>query len=218
MDVNICLESLIRLFFEIVRVLFGDVTLLWRGDYFESELPALISTLKWVFLFAFIAMFIHNQLMRKLLIVGIPAVFNFLIDSLSAIPFVGTFFSVGVGIVGAPIAALAWSFALWTDDNVHPLLRLFATPGIMVLAAVNAVQPISIVGDLGYAFAFAYFAEILSFLSIVFVGIIILFNPTFLCSVLNGTLVKWETIRYEGWGAAVFGCLVFIKNKAIKIR
>jgi len=218
MAVNICLEALLRLFFEILRVLFGNVTLLWKGGYFESELPYLISTCKWIFVFVLIAALVKNHTLRNLLIVGIPATFNLLIDTLNLIPFVGTFFSIGAGIIGVPIAALAWSFALWIDDRVHPLLRIFATPGIMILAAVNAVWPTSIFGDLGYALLSGFLPEISAFIGLIVIGVITILNPTFLCSAINKVLLKWETIRYEGWGAAIFGCFFLIKNKAIEIR
>lgn len=222
MALNVCLEAVIRLFFEIIRVLFGDVTLLWRGGYFETQLPYLISTLKWVFVFTLLAMLVKNNLAQKLLIVGIPAAVNLLIDGLGLIPYVGTFLSTGAGIVGVPISALAWAFVLWTSEEVHPLLRVFATPGIMIVAAINAVQPLSIIGDMGYAVAFVYIAEIMAFLGVIFVGAVVglsvYFETTFVCSMINWALVKWETIRYEGWGAAIFSCLVFIRNKVINVK
>ncbi len=222
MALNICIEAVIRLFFEIIRVLLGDITLIWRGGYFETELPYLVSTLKWVFIFTLLTMLVKNNLFQKLLIVGIPAVVNLFIDALGLIPYVGTSLSVGVGIVGVPISALAWAFILWTDEEVHPLLRVFATPGIMIAAAINAVQPLSIIGDLGYAVAFTYLAEIMAFLGVVFIGAIVglsvYLQSTFICSAINWALSKWETIRYEGWGAAIFGCLVFIRNKVVNIK
>lgn len=216
--VHICLEALIRLLFEIVRVLFGDVTLIWRGGYLETEIPALLSTLKWILFFTLIAMVTKNRLLKNLIILGVPAVFSLLIDGLSLIPYIGTFFSISIGIVGVPISALAWAFVLWTDDQVHWLLRLFATPGIMICAAINAVQPISIGGDLGFAVAIAYMPELMAFLAVIFIGVVIILSPTFLCSALNWVLVKWETIRYAGWKVAILGCLVFIRNKVIKIK
>jgi len=163
-------------------------------------------------------MLVHNQLLKKIIIIGVPAIFSLLIDTLSLIPFVGTFLSIGVGIAGAPISALAWAFVLWVDDRIHPLLRLFATPGIMICAAINAVQPVSIAGDFGYALAVGYMPEIMAFIGIIFIGVILVIRPVILCQTLNWALVAWETVRYEGWGAAIFGCLVFIKNKAMNIR
>lgn len=218
MALNICLEALIRLLFEIVRVLFGDVTLIWNGGYLDSELPALLSTLKWVLFFTVLAMFTKNRLLKNILVIGVPAAFSLLVDGLNLIPYVGTFFAVGAGIAGIPIAALAWAFVLWTDDKVHPLLRIFATPGIMVCAAINAVQPVSFAGDFGFAIAIAYVPEIMAFLGVVVMGILIALSPEWMCSTVNWTLVKWETIRYEGWGAAIFGCLVFIRNKAVDVK
>lgn len=218
MALNVCLEAVIRLFFEIVRVLFGDVTLIWRGGYFDTELPYLLSTLKWVFVFTLLAMLVKNNLFQKLLIVGIPAVVNLLIDSLGLIPYIGSFFSVGAGIVGVPISALAWAFVLWTDDHVHWLLRIFATPGIMVCAAINAVQPVSFAGDFGFAIAIAYVPEIMAFLGVVVMGILVAISPEWMCSTVNWTLVKWETIRYEGLWSAVIGCLVVIRNKAVDVK
>lgn len=222
MALNVCLEAVIRLFFEIIRVLFGDVTLLWRGGYFETQLPYLVSTLKWVFIFTLLTMLVKNNLFQKLLVVGIPAVVNLLIDAFGLIPYVGTIISTGIGIVGVPISALAWAFVLWTDEEIHPLLRFFATPGIMIAAAINAVQPLSIIGDLGYAVAFAYIAEIMAFLGVIFsgaiVGLSMYLQTTFICSAINWALSKWETIRYEGWSAAIFGCLVFIRNKVINVK
>ncbi|MBL7100826.1 MAG: hypothetical protein ISS23_02620 [Nanoarchaeota archaeon] len=218
MDLNVCLEVLIRLFFEIIRVLFGNITLLWKGGYLESEIPALLSTLKWIFFFTILTVIVKNRVLKNLFIIGVPAAFSFLIDLFGLIPFVGTFFSVGVGIAGIPIAALAWAFVLWTDEKVHPLLRFFATPGIMICAAINAVQPFSIVGDFSFALAIAYVPEIMAFFGIVFVGIVIILSPTFLCSILNSVLVKWADIRYEGLWSAVIGCLVVIKNKAVNSR
>jgi len=215
--VHICLEALIRLFFEIIRVLFGDVTLIGAG-YLDSQLPALLSTLKWILFFTILSMVVKNQVLKKLIIIGVPAIFSLLIDLLGLIPYVGTFFSVGVGIAGVPIAALAWAFVLWVDDRVHWLLRVFATPGIMICAAINAVQPVSIAGDFGFALAIAYMPELMAFLGIIFIGVMMILTPTWLCTPLNWVLVKWETIRYEGWGAAIFGCLLLIRNKAIQIK
>lgn len=216
--VSICIEALIRLFFEIMRVLFGDVSLLWRGGYFDTQIPALISTLKWILFFTILSMIVKNQFLKKVLIIGIPAVFSLLIDGLSVIPYVGTLFSIGVGIAGVPISALAWAFVLWVDDRVHPLLRIFATPGIMICAAINAVQPVSIAGDFGFAVAVAYMPELMAFLSIIFIGVLMIFSPTWLCSSINWVLVKWETIRYEGWSAAIFGCLMLIRNKVVQVK
>ena len=215
--VSICIEALIRLFFEIIRVLFGDVTLIGES-YLDTQLPALLSTLKWILLFTILSMLVRNQVLKKILIVGIPAVFGSLIDLLGLIPFVGGFLSVGVGIAGIPIAVLAWCFVLWVDDRVHPLLRVFATPGIMICAAINAVQPVSIAGDLGFALAVGYMPELMAFLSLIVISVIIIISPTFLCSALNKVLILWESIRYEGWKAAILGCLVVIKNKRINFR
>lgn len=216
--VHICLEALIRLFFEIVRVLFGDVTLIWQGSYLESELPALLSTLKWILFFTILAMVVKNKTLRNVIVIGVPAVVNLSIDALGLIPYIGSFFAIGVGIAGVPIAALAWAFVLWVDDKVHPLLKIFATPGVMLCAAVNAVQPASVFGDFGFALALSYAPEIVAFFGIIAIGIIIVISPTWLCSALNKVLIVWEGIRYEGWKAAVLGSLVFVKNKAVNIR
>lgn len=218
MALNICLEALIRLLFEITRVLFGDVTLIWRGGYLDSELPALLSTLKWVLFFTILAMVTKNRLLRNILVVGVPAAFGLLVDFLNFIPYVGTFFAVGAGIAGMPISALAWAFVLWVDEDVHWLLRVFATPGIMICAAINAVWPTSVVGDLGFAVALAYAPEIVAFFGVVAMGIIIAVSPAWLCSILNRVLVLWEAIRYEGLWSAVIGCLVVIRNKAVELK
>ncbi|MBU4501846.1 MAG: hypothetical protein KKA79_04585 [Nanoarchaeota archaeon] len=218
MPINICIEALLRLFFEIIRVLFGDITLLWRGGYFETQLPALISTFKWIFLFAIMTVLVQNRLIRKALIVMIPEFINLMIDLLGIIPFIGPFLSIGAGVIGAPIAALAWAFALWTDEHVHPMLRLFATPGVMILAAVNAIHPFSIFGGAAYVVAFTFAAEIMAFLCIGLIGLIIILSPTFLCNFINGALKTWEEIRYEGWKAAIFGSFMLVKNKAIYLR
>jgi len=216
MGVHICIEALIRLFFEIIRVLFGNVTLLWKGGYFETELPALLSTAKWVFIFILITMLVKNKFFRNILVIGIPAAINLLIDMLGMIPFIGTFLSIGVGIAGAPIAALGWAFVLWTDQEIHPLMRVAATPGIMILAAINAVQPFSIFGDLGYAVVITKVPIIAGVGGIAFIGIVIAIGIDSLCALLNYTLKKWEAIRYEGFVSAILSCFILIKNKIYK--
>ncbi|MBM3199313.1 hypothetical protein FJZ53_00125 [Candidatus Woesearchaeota archaeon] len=219
MALQVCVEALIRLFFEIIRVLFGDITLLWRGGYFDTQIPYLISTLKWILFFTILAMMVKNAKLRAFLIICVPVAVNLLIDSLGAIPFIGTALSVGVGIAGAPITALAWAFILWVDDRVHWALRIFATPGIMLAGAIVATLPyFSAPIDIGYAAGVAFAPEIMAFLGLAVIGVIIIISPTGMCSALNWSLQKWEAIRYEGWSAAVFGCLVLIRNKAISIK
>ncbi len=215
MALNICLEAVIRLLFEISRVLFGDITLLWKGGYFATEIPALLSTLKWVFVFALVSMLSKNQLLKKFIILGIP----FLVGLLSFIPFIGGLLAVGAGILTMRIVVMAWVFVLWSDDRVHWLLRIFATPGVVIFAALNAVFPYtSVFGNLGYAFLMGYLPEIAAFLFLVVSGLIIIISPSFLCGTLNSVLKTWEAVRYEGWGAAIFGCLVFIRNKAVNVK
>lgn len=216
--VHICLEALIRLFFEIVRVLFGDVTLIWQGSYLDSELPALLSTLKWILFFAILAMVVKNKTLRNVIVIGVPAVVNLSIDALSLIPFVGSFFAFGFGIAGVPIAVLAWAFVLWIDDQVHPLLKIFATPGVMFCAAFNTIHPVSLVGDFGFALALSYAPELVAFFCMIAISIPIVISPAWLCSALNKVLVIWEGIRYEGWKAALLSSLVFFKNKAANAR
>lgn len=215
MALNICLEALIRLFFEIVRVLFGNITLIWKGGYLASELPSLLSTLKWVMIFAVVAMVSKNHLIRKLIIVGIPS----LIGLLSYIPLIGNFLAIAAGIAAARVVVVSWVFVLWSDERIHPLLKFFATPGVMICAALNAVFPYtSTFGNLGYAFFMGYLPEIGAFLAIVFMGVSVIASPTSLCSALNWVLIQWEVIRYEGWTTALLSCFMFIRNKAFKIR
>lgn len=212
---NICLEALIRLFFEIVRVLFGDVTLIWKGGYLASELPALLSTLKWIMVFTVIAMLSKNHLIKKLLIVSIPS----LVGLLSFIPYVGNFLAIAAGIATARVVVISWAFVLWSDDRIHPLLRFFATPGVMIAAALNAVFPFSSTfGNLGYAFFAGYLPEVAAFLAIIFTGVAIVVRPTFLCSAVNSVLILWETVRYEGWTSALFSCFIAVRNKALTIK
>ena len=217
MPLNICLEALIRLFFEIVRVLFGDVTLI-GNSYLDSELPHLISTLKWVFFFTLVAMLSKNPWIKKGLIIGIPSIIGLVKIPLSFIPFIGPFLSVGAGLASAPIVVISWLFILWIDDKIHPLLKVFATPGIMICAALNSVFPTSIFGNLGYVFLMGALPEITAFFGLLVIGFIIILSPTFICSFVNRTLELWAAIRYEGFWAAIVSCLVIIKNKAIKFR
>ncbi len=225
MALNICLEAIIRLFFEVIRVLFGDVTIIFKSsniiaglvEYLGSQIPALISTLKWIFIFILISMLSKNQLLKKVIILGIP----FLVGLLSYIPFIGNLLAVGAGILTMRIVVISWVFVLWSDDRIHWLLRIFATPGVMIIAALNAVFPYtSVFGNLGYAFLTSYVPEVAAFLFIVVMGLIFIISQSWtgLCEVLNFVLVKWETIRYEGWGAAIFGCLVFIRNKVVNVK
>ena len=215
MPLNICLEALIRLFFEVIRVLFGDVTLLWKGGYFDTQLPALISTLKWVFVFTLVSMLSKNPLWKKIIILAIP----FLVGLLSYIPFIGGILSVGAGILTMRIVVMSWVFVMWSDESIHWLLKIFATPGVVVFAALNAVFPYtSVFGNLGYAFLMGYLPEIAAFLFLVISGLLIIISPSFICNALNSVLQIWESIRYEGWTTAIFGCLIFIKNKAVNIK
>jgi len=225
MALNVCLEAIIRLFFEIVRVLFGDVTIIFKsgniitglGAYFYSQTPALLSTLKWVFVFILVSMLSKNELLKKMIILSIP----FLVGLLSYIPFIGKFLAVGAGILTMRIIVISWVFVLWSDERVHWLLRLFATPGVVIIAALNAVFPYtSVFGNLGYAFLISYVPEVAAFLFLVVIGLIFIFASSWtgLCEVVNFVLIKWETVRYEGWGAAIFGCLVFIRNKVVNVK
>ncbi|MDP2906626.1 MAG: hypothetical protein Q8O03_01685 [Nanoarchaeota archaeon] len=225
MALNICLEAIIRLFFEVIRVLFGDVTIIFKsaniiaglGEYFYSQTPALVSTLKWIFIFILVSMLSKNELLKKMIILGIP----FLVGLLSYIPFIGGYLAVGAGILTMRIVVISWVFVLWSDERVHPLLRAFATPGVMIIAALNAVFPYtSVFGNLGYAFLTSYAPEVAAFLFVVIMGLLFILTSswTWLCELVNFVLIKWETIRYEGWAAAIFGCLVFIRNKVVNVK
>ncbi len=194
---HICLEALIRLFLEVLRSLFGDITLLWKGGYLSSELPTLISTLKWIFFFTVVAMLTKSRIFRTMIIVGVPSFVNLIIDKLNLIPHIGSIISFIGGIALAPITALAWAYALLIDEEINPFLRIAATPGIMILAAINTIHPLTILGDISFILASGFIPQIIAFTTIGLIGLIIFLSPSFLCIVINKVLKLWSSWRYS---------------------
>lgn len=223
MALPICLEAVIRLFFELVRFFLGDVTLIFKSgffDYLEVGLPVMLSRLWFLAIFVVIMLVFRQDFMRNLVILSIPAVINFFSDAANVLPG-GQFIGVPGTILGVFVSATAWAFLVLSNPRIHPLLRLVAVPGMMVLGAINAIQPASFVGDILAFVGFTYMAEIAAFLAFIVIGVIVIISPPFICGSVNKVLVVIEGFRYEGFGgawSALWSIFIFFRNKAFQIN
>lgn len=220
MALNICLEAFIRLFFEIIRFLFGDVSLIFRSSFFaylEVGLPVMISRLWLIFIFVVIILVFRQPFMRNLVILSIPAAMNSFSDFMNILPTgISQIIGIPIAFLGIFVSAIAWGFLVLSNEKIHPLLRISAAPIMMILGAANAAQPVSIVGDAIAFLGFTYMAEIAAFAMFIIMGLIVLASPTFICSAVNKVLMVISGYRYEGvvgaW-STIWSCLIFIPKK-----
>ncbi len=202
MALNICVEALIRLIFEIINYVFGDVTLLFRGHpeaFWTVVLPELLRTISWIFIFFLIKYLVKVKLLANLIIIGIPIVLKLIATAFAAIPIIGWLFSGAILVTSAILSAIAWGFITITEDEVPFYLRVVGLPGMMVLGAVSgAIGVFGMVIDAGAIVALSTIARWVIPGSTLVVLLLTLWSPTWFCEMLNGSLKIIANVRQEG--------------------
>lgn len=224
MALNICVEAVIRLFFEIINFVFGDVTLLFRGHpeaLWTVVLPETLRTIVWVVVFYLVKHFVRIRIVANAIIITIPLLLQLAAGALAAIPFIGWLFAGAVAVTAGVIAAIAWGFLTITDETVPAYLRIVGLPGMMVLGFISGIiGPLGIVMGMGAVAGLAFIANIVIPLSTLAVVVLTWWSPTWFCEMLNTSLKVLANIRQEGLVEGIeqslYAIPFLIKNKIVK--
>ncbi|MEM4245148.1 MAG: hypothetical protein QXR60_03015, partial [Candidatus Nanoarchaeia archaeon] len=198
MALNICVEALIRLLFEIINFVFGDITLIFRGhpEAFWDVLQELLKTIVWIFIFFMIKTMIKNRFVARAIIVGVPTLLVFLANAVSGFvasligtpvlgAIVGFLFSSPLMIISGLLSALAWGFLAISDETVPMYLRFVGLPGMIVLGFVSgAIGPFGFLLSAGVIVGVSMAARIVIPLSTLIVLLVTFWSPTFFCETL----------------------------------
>ncbi len=224
MALSICIEALIRLFFEIINFALGDVTLIFRGhpEAVWDVLQELLKTVIWVFIFYLIRYLIGTRIVSNAIIISIPVALQAVGGFLGKIPILGWVISPTVFIAAGILSAIAWGFLAITDETVPLYLRFVGLPGMVMLGAISGIiGPFGVLMDAGAIVALATIAKIIVPLSTLIVLLLTWWSPTWFCEILNSGLRTLENIRQEGLVETVKGWWVLVplvKNRFIKIN
>jgi hypothetical protein len=201
MALNICVEALLRLFFEIINFVFGDVTLIFRGqtDAIWNVLQELLKTISWVFIFYLIRYLVKTRVLSYILIIGLPLLLHAIAGVMAGIPLIGWIFSGTILVTAGLLSAIAWGFIAITDETVPVYLRFIGLPGMMLLGfASGLLGPLGWVMAAGAVAALSTAARIVVPLSTLLVLLLTLWSPTWFCETLNTGLKGLANIRQEG--------------------
>lgn len=225
MALNICVEALIRLLFEIINYMFGDITLLFRGHpeaLWTVVLPELLRTVVWIFIFFLVRYLMKINFLANTVIIGIPVLLQFLSGILVGIPIIGWLFAGTIYVTAAILSAVAWGFLAITDETVPLYLRFVGLPGMMILGAISGlVGPFGLLMDAGAIVALSTIARIIVPLSTLIVLLLTFWSPTWFCETLNSSLKLLANVRQEGLVGGIKESLLFvplIKNRFAKTK
>ncbi len=225
MALSICVEALIRLFFEIINFALGDVTLIFRGhpEAVWDVLQELLRTVVWIFVFYLIRYLTGTRIVSNAIIISIPLMLQAVGGYLGMIPILGWILSPTAFIAAGILSAIAWGFLAITDETVPLYLRFVGLPGMIVLGAISGIiGPFGILMAAGAIVALSTIAKIVVPLSTLIVLLLTWWSPTWFCEVLNSGLKILADVRQEGVVEGIKGYIaaipILVKNRFIKIN
>ncbi len=181
-----CAELAVRLFFEMVKLLFAPQAL-FSGDVM-AFFSTLLRTAVWFFLFALVKVTIKNKFLSNMLIL-VPLGLIKLAALMLGLGFLSTIIKTLMLVPVAGLSAIAWGVIMLLDDDVHFLVKLLALPGVMLFGFLAALMPNSFVADVAFAVSMSAISNLVALVMIIFLLVLVFTPLKFLCSLVSKGMV-----------------------------